>query len=169
MNITDIISETMYLINNTIDELIYFVPDVLKIFALSLFMIMLNFALLKNPTKKRKIISIVIGLFYGIYCIFRLIPIDKFDFSLSIDNFQEIFVIIMSLLPYFCMIFVGKKIKEVKIVNFFLNYHMLHLLFLLIAITWNNFDSESVSLVATIVFIMFTYTFSLANYKSGAK
>ena len=169
MNITDIISETMYLINNTIDELIYFVPDVLKIFALSLFMIMLNFAILRNPTIKRKIVSIVISLFYGIYCIFRLIPIENFDFSLSIDNFQEIFVIIISLLPYFCMIFVGKKIKETKIVNFFLNYHMLHLIFMLIAIIWNNFDSESVNLIATFIYAIFTYTFSLANYKSGAK
>ena len=167
MNFKDIISETMYLINNTINELIYFVPDVLRIMALSLFVIMCNFALKHNKTKKKKIIALILNIFYGLYCILRLIPIDTFDFYISINSFQEILVIIMSLLPYFSMLILGKIIKKNKYIQFLTSYHMLHLIFLLIAIIWNYYDAESVSLVATFVYSAFTYTFSLSNYKSG--
>lgn len=169
MNFNDIISEIMYLVNNTIDELYYFVPSLLRIIALTLFIIMVNFALKKQPTKSKKILIVVINVFFGVYSFLRLVPLDNFDFNLEFGNWSEILLLIMGFIPYISMLILGKIIKGKKIVQFFLSYHMVHLLFLLIAIIWNYFDESSVSLVATLVYTIFTYTFSFANYKSGGK
>jgi hypothetical protein len=124
-----IIYSIIQFLNNMFATLFYFAPDILCMFALSIFILDIGKYLEQEDTKKAKILKYIIDGLYLIYVFFRMIPFGSLSFSYN--TLAETISSIMAILPYVAVILLGKILAQYKIVHYLLNYYTMHLYYII--------------------------------------
>jgi hypothetical protein len=136
----------MDFISVSIQNIFFFAPGILSMFALSILVLDLNRYYDRENTKKATFFKYIIDILYLIYTFFRMIPIDSLNFSFSYTNWQEVLGSIMSILPYVCTILFIKVIQKNKYVHFFINYYTMHIYFIVACLIYNYMLPNTVDL-----------------------
>lgn len=144
------------------DDLFFFVPNQLRIFALSLLVLNINKALERRQKKSLSILKYGVTLFFFLYSSLLLIPIDSI-MSLSDINwsdFSSIISTVFGFLPYVILIIFIFKLKSNKYVKYFVNYYMLHVYFIIIVWVFKYLYPADVNLLYSVLYVIFLIVFA---------
>lgn len=130
-----------------LDNVFFFVTvDILKLFALS-FLIM---SLMQMFSVNKKWIKWLIGILYGLYCVFKILPIRNLMIHFDIAEVPNV-------LPYFCMILLPAMVQKTNFGSIFFTYHTISMYYVIINVVWITIDPTAGIFFVTIGFAVIVY------------